>query len=395
MNIPKQYYIWLSLGLILLMGMEALKPKEIDWRATYSTFDKTPYGCSALFELSSDLFPDQEISRVHVSCADYIDTIDQGHTLVFIAEDIYFDDVSQDKLLEYLSRGNSAFLSGEFIDPNLLDTLGVMADVSSFDFVATKQSYKIHEARAVIDTNAIIGFLKPESYFSFEDSLDIGIKEIGFCNSNPNFISIPVGEGEIFLHLEPLLFTNYCMLRGNSVSYVEKAFLQLNTTDIIWDDYMNYGDRKSSSPLRVLLKSDSLRYAYYMAITLLLLFLVFAGKRKQKMIPVLEHQQNASLGFINTLSNLYLSHNNHKIIASHHINAFRIHARNQYFINWNDSLEVNIQRLSKKTGMDELQISNLFLLIKKIEAQSKINETELLKLTKSIQTVIYRKNGRK
>ena len=391
MNIPKKYYLLLGIGLILLVVIEALKPKEINWSPTYSIHDKIPFGTSAIYHLSKDLFPDKEIKTINETGYNYLIDNDSEFSMIYISHSTFFDEQSVEKILAFIHKGNEIFISSENIDPKILDSLHITTNFIYPDIGSARQiTHRINDVEITYDSSEAFLNLDVFSYFEFPDSLNNEIEEIAYCNDKPNFIRVPFGKGNVFLHLEPYLFSNIQILKNKSVSYAEVVFIEMKNNDIVWDDYMNNGDRKHRSPFRVILQSVSLKYALYTTLIILLLFIVFSGRRKQKVIQVIKPPRNSSVDFINILTNLYLGQKNHKTISNHHINAFKLFLKKEYFIYWKDSSQSKIKKISAKVGIDEIQVENTINFIEKIEKKPEVNQSELLELTKLIQNITYK-----
>jgi len=378
----------------LLITLELSRTKELDWNKTYSSYDNIPFGTSVLYDLADSIFPNKSVSRINESFYRYSQASVNNTNILFIAKDAYFDDQSRNEILNYVKSGNEIFISADFVDPELLEKLQVDINSSGLKLMDDLIEYhSIDEIKIATDTSLqLVNF---DLYYYFDSLPDSGIEVLGEVNSKPNFIKVDYGDGSVFIHLKPLLFTNYYLLKNISTDYVERVFLKLSNKPIIWDDYLNYGDRKTTTPLRVILKSEGFKYAYFTSIALLILFVLFAGKRKQKAIPVIEPLENKSTEFIDTITNLYLSSKNHKYIVKHQINAFKLHIKNKYFINWQSMDSNQLIRLSKKSNIPLDSINRLRELIDNMENKTKINQTEFVNLINSIQQFINKTYGRK
>src|SRR5690606_38867891 len=64
--------------------------------------------------------------------------------------------------------------------------------------------------------------------------------------------------------------------------------------------------KQSASPMRFILSQPALRYAWWLFLAGLLLFVIFQAKRKQRIVPVVERPKNKSVEFVKSIGNLYL-----------------------------------------------------------------------------------------
>ena len=144
-----------------------------------------------------------------------------------------------------------------------------------------------------------------------------------------NFIKIKYGEGLIYLHSTPYLFTNISLMKREGFQYAEKVLEHIPPGRIQWDRYnLNShawediegegggdgtgGDTPRQSILQFILAHPPLVWSMLILIIGAIFYALFKGKRMQKIIPAAELKENTSLGYINTLASLYLQENKHQ-----------------------------------------------------------------------------------
>jgi hypothetical protein len=137
--------------------------------------------------------------------------------------------------------------------------------------------------------------------------------------------------------------------------------------------------------MRYILSQPSLKLAYYIALFSVILFVIFQGKRNQRIIPIIKPLTNTTTEFIRTVSNLYYKQKNHKSIAEKKIVYFLDYVRSKYALRTNElNLEL-INILSEKSLVDKDIISDIFSLIKAINKAIDIQPNTLLELNKLIE----------
>jgi hypothetical protein len=115
------------------------------------------------------------------------------------------------------------------------------------------------------------------------------------------------------------------------------------------------------SPLRYILTEAPLRWATYSGMTLLLLFMAFSAKRRQRIIPVVKTAPNRSFGFMQLISNLYYQkHNNIEILKMKYM-YFCADVKSHIGVELYEQVpgEADYERLIEKTGMEKDFISML------------------------------------
>src|SRR5690606_34616600 len=78
----------------------------------------------------------------------------------------------------------------------------------------------------------------------------------------PNLIHLKAGDGNLFIHLAPMAFTNYFLLHKKNISYYENimSLISPSVTRVVWDEYFNakrQGPRKKANWIDGFLKHPS------------------------------------------------------------------------------------------------------------------------------------------
>lgn len=385
MQIPKKYYIWLSIGLLLLVTFEFFKKQELDWRPTFSSFDQIPYGTEVAYKLAANGKWQDKIQQSNQTFYEFNLNDSSNATFIYIAKQISFDEESYKKLLAHVEKGNTAFIVSNNGINDLWKTFNIAINYKR----ATEDSLNLK-----LNDNTLFTYKKIKNkefreypYFKWGDSIT-NIQVLGKQNELINFINIQHGKGNLLLHLNPYAFTNYYLIQGKSFDYLNRVFTMLPNKPIVWDDYMNYGHRKPPSEMRVILSSLPMRIAYYFLVIILLLYIALAWRRKQRVIPVINPLKNSSIEFIDTLTNLYLSNKNNGIIAQYLIRNFRIKMNRKYFIHWNKPTLQIKQQLINKSGKSEQQVEQLLQKLNISQEKKSISQTELIELNRIIHEFI-------
>jgi hypothetical protein len=232
------------------------------------------------------------------------------------------------------------------------------------------------------------------SYFTdsvLNDSISPFVR-LGTLNDNyTSFLKIPYGKGAFYLHTVPIMFTNYNIKRTEGREYAEKVFSNLPTGNIYWDEFSKVpqfgsGDHGSTeTPLRYILSQESLRWAWYVLLGMVLLFLLFRAKRDQRMIPVMELNTNTSLEFIHTIGRLYFIQNDHRALALGQMKLFLSFIRGRYGLLTKSPDEVFIRKLSEKSQVGANNIRIIFSEYKTIQNMEQISADQLTSFHQLLQ----------
>ena len=130
----KTIKVYIGLLLLLFMGAIAIefsKPKPINWTRTFNEAHTIPYGTYILYNELSSIFPKSEVHDIAVSPYEYFDesynwedsTYATSGTYMLIDDYAEVDDVSAQKILDFVSQGNTLFMSANYLPQKFIDTL--------------------------------------------------------------------------------------------------------------------------------------------------------------------------------------------------------------------------------------------------------------------------------
>jgi hypothetical protein len=193
-----------------------------------------------------------------------------------------------------------------------------------------------------------------------------------------NFVLVNYGEGRFLLHTTPIAFSNYSLLRTDARLYAERVLSFLSEGNIYWDASSripesvgrtrnNTNDSEEPGILTYILKQRSLAWAWYLLIGTSLLWVAFRAKRRQRVIPVLKPNENASSEFIGTIADMHFQEKSYRSISVQAFRHFLQHLRDRYGIvihlNHNGMLSdssTSAARLSYLSGISEAEILDIF-----------------------------------
>ncbi len=183
-----------------------------------------------------------------------------------------------------------------------------------------------------------------------------------------NFVKVPFGEGEFLLHTTPLAFTNYFLTKTSGAEYAAKSLSHLSPGDIYWDTRrlafpdFNLNRQWQKGPLQFILAQPPLAWAWYLLLGLALLYLIFRAKRRQRIIPVTERNENTSLDFIQTIGRLYFVQSDHRQLALQKTRLWLGFVRERYRLPTKELNEQWAKMLAAKAGVPENLVQNILKL---------------------------------
>lgn len=216
----------------------------------------------------------------------------------------------------------------------------------------------------------------------------------------PAAVSVPYGKGEVIFVSSPLLFTNYGMLEGNTFVYIFRLMSYLadlpvyRTEAYVKTDAMLVAEQ---SPFREFIKRPPLRWALYLALLGVVLFMIFTARRRQRVIPIMSKPANRSLEFIQLIGTLYYQRKDHVDLVRKKFKLFAEELRKTAGV---DISDVNTDDreyllLAEKTGMNCDRLKKVIRQIRlALHSEGNISVEEMRSLIDAMDTIVrHAKNG--
>ena len=398
--------------------------RKTDWSVSLCNNDKKPYGTWLSYHSLKYYFPRAKINTLSPgfrfsSIDDAMSYHDDSAALLVLAGlDFYVSDREKDKLLQFAAKGNEVLLFCSKLDNRLETALGCTKESGGMEDMplAFYNPAKANRNYVTLTGNDATKYLLDgrtlRSYFSFDsagvtdasDSLtdyietnpvvvtddevtDIGnVTVLGRSSEGPDFIRYNIGDGHITLHAAPLVLSNYFLLQSGNRKYLDGIWHTLpgNISHIYWTDY--FKRRAERSHASSLLNFPPLRWAFWIMITLLLVYVLFESKRRQRIIPIVVPPVNSSVTFAETVGRLYYNKGNHQNLAEKMIQHFLEWVRSYYYLNTSEINDTFVKQLTVKSGMPENTVRELVQVIHEVRTRAvTIDEPYLFHLYTIIQ----------
>jgi len=383
----RKYLVILGLLTVVLVCVQLFAPKPINWIPTYLPKDKDPFGAYVTDSLFTEFFG-APVNTSNLTVYEMADTIKPHHNLISISDEFNADEESVKVLLNKVDSGATAFISAYKFRGKLGDTLGIKTNDVYFSNLALFQDSDSSSLKIFPASNRTKSYfykLANISFFFSVDSLHTPAYTLSTNAWNkPVTVRVPWGKGQLILNTTPLAFTNHYLLEKENHEYAAFMLSTLPEATTWWTSYYQIGRMENQSPLRYILSQESLKWAYYITLIGLLLFILFEAKRRQRIIPVIKPLANTTLEFVRTISNMYWQARDHKAIAEKKIVFFVDQVRQRYYLP-HEINTVFIELLAKKSGQSLDETQKLFALIAMIQNSNSLAEQTLWELNKELE----------
>lgn len=216
----------------------------------------------------------------------------------------------------------------------------------------------------------------------------------------PAAVSVPYGKGEVIFVSSPLLFTNYGMLEGNTSVYIFRLMSYLadlpvyRTEAYVKTDAMLVAEQ---SPFREFIKRPPLRWALYLSLLGVVLFMIFTARRRQRVIPIMSKPVNRSLEFIQLIGTLYYQRKDHVNLVRKKFKLFAEELRKTAGVDISDvnTDDSEYLLLAEKTGMNSDRLKKVIRQIRLVlHSEGNISVEEMRSLIDAMDAIVrHAKNG--
>ncbi|GHB42176.1 DUF4350 domain-containing protein [Mongoliitalea lutea] len=393
--------VLLALVLIILILQATAKP-PLNWKESYDRMDKSPYGGRVFYEQFLKAIDPTPVKEIHVSTYEWLRSEPGDGTLLVFNSSFYSDKETTKRLLQWIEAGNTAFISARYMEERFLDSLGIkIQSIIELENFREHSSLFVGEEQGGTSNEFRFERITPLTYFSFTDSLAIQVLGSNkFADSTkdalPNFIQLSYGEGQVLLHLFPLAFSNYFLLDKENKTYTEAilGYLPMDQP-IFYDHYIKNGKSIFASPMYLFLSNQHLKWAYYSVVAMLLCWIVFEGRRKQRSIPVIKPLANQTVDFAETIASMYLEKKAYHENILQQITLFLEYCRNTFRVSTETIDEEVIQKIAARSGYPLEKTRELFAYVAILEHKKESTQADVIALHKKINEFKLVQHGRK
>ncbi len=397
MKIKKVFiYFFAAFLIILYVVLEIQSVKSHDWSPGYGALSREPLGCSALYDFLPDLFPSNELKKNNSDFYLFLGNNDAVNENLIVITDVFMiDKTAGNKLLEWIRRGNNAFISaGRFSD----------SFCHAGGFIQTMPSYNMYLKSKPDTTSGMLYSFRNEPQLFIHgpwNAAELCADTVFECDTLmhaqdsynepfPVFLQLHLGNGNLFVHGAPFLFSNYVLHDSGALKLAEQTLLLLPDAPTVWDEYYKPGNQmKNSDGMGEIFERASLKAAWQLLILLMLLYIVFVGKRRQKAIPVIEPPVNTSVEYIRTLGRLYFEKRNNRDILNKRLHFLLMTIKMKFSIDCNPDDPKFARNLMMATGAAENEINKLIQCFRTVQ-NVELNSQSTLKISREID-LFYKK----
>ena len=356
------------------------------WDESYDVKSDQPYGTLFIQKLLEEQTTGKFSINDKKPLRDLLVTSDtlEDYTYILVGQSLYLDEQDLDAMLAFVSDGNDAFIATldepylvleKIACQGLINYSTSQSDSARLNFydstLSTSDGYEFQYRYGTEDVPyywSSIEVFECSDGSESPDYVALGYQQ----DRESNFIKLSYGDGHLYIHSTPIAFTNYFMINENKAEYASKIFSHVPLNNVVWDEFSKVpfykNPNKYNSPLYYILQQPSLKYAWWLFLLTVVLYVFFAAKRTQRNIPVLETKSNTSLEFVRMVSSLHYMNGTNIDMAKKKMKYFFYFIRSKYGIHELAFTPEVIAKLAEKSKVDIKLVENIFHQYSRIEA---------------------------
>ncbi|MDR6372397.1 hypothetical protein J2795_003342 [Chryseobacterium bernardetii] len=379
----KTYAVIFVIVMIILALLEVNKKETTDWRKNFDSNEKSPFGLFVFNNEAKYLFKNN-LKKIEQVPYEYYSQHKKGaHNIVVIENNL--DGESWKKILAQVSEGSDAFLMVTRMPKEISDSIGYYDSEISFE---EENVLKLTDKKFQNDFIKLDKFPSGRGFSFIKPGVEVLGKTVERKNTDQaNFIKVKFGKGYIYAHAEPLFLTNYYLLKPGNVKYAQDVFSYLQDRETLW--FVSNKSSESRFFMRFILSNPALKYAWWVFLGGLVLFIFFNAKRKQRIVPVTEPLRNTSLDFVKSIGNLYLQEGDFHDMMAKKAQYFLNKVRMDLLIDTQNVDEEFAKKLHLKTGKPVEMIGEAITLIKKAQdPYASVMKEDLTRINKLLDEIL-------
>lgn len=388
MRFSRVFALCILAFLALVFVMQYRMPREFNWRESYSPNSKQPFGCKVFDNVLAATLPNgYEVTKKSFYQLKN-DSFGKPRTVIAHKYAFSMYDIDVESMLKMAERGDKIVLIGNGFQNEINDTLGIsvayesLKDLPDFGKISDFRRDTIivwTGDSARFKPRAILAYPKLMETFLIIDTVPKTVRrEYKSLAQHKNVdsyhavLEFPMGKGSIYLVSASLLFTNYGILDDECRDFVMRVLTQVADRPVVRTTaYLPSTEKEEEpSPLRYFLTQKPLRWAIYLTLLTLIIFMAFTARRRQRIIPLVEEPQNRNREFVGLIATLYEQRRDYRDLVLKKFTYFAEELRREQHIDISDPSEdaQNLSRLAKNTGLETDEIAALIGELRRLQA---------------------------
>ncbi|NJN27552.1 MAG: hypothetical protein HC819_17040 [Cyclobacteriaceae bacterium] len=380
-----KYIVFLTGVLAMYFALLYFMPQRFNWFVTFYQKDKNPFGAYVFKTLTDHSWAGPVFTSNQTLYEMTLEDTLHGNNILVLCENYSSTPEELDATFKLANQGKTILVAAHQMDTTFTDSLGARINRPSFQLYLAQlwgeDSVGLRFESQQATDHPLLWLpdqLLPQ-YFEWHDPERAQVLATN-TRGEVVLLRFPVGQGAIILSSTPMVFTNFSMIKSHNHRFVSELLSFMPQGTLHWTAYYQLGRMEATTPLRYILSEPSLKWALFILIVAVLIFMVSEARRKQRVIPVIEPPKNETLDFVKTIARLYYYKKDHKDLAAKKILHITEYLRNALQIDINEEMNEVVARVAAKTQRTPQEVKILFEQINTISQSRQISAGELRSL---------------
>ncbi len=411
-SVPRSVALPLLVVVALLAATYAVTPSPLDTRVRLEREGSAPFDAEVFHALLPALVG--PVENVAVTPYERLaDTSLVGTAYVLLARSVAPDEAEAERLLAYAARGNTLFIAASVLDGPLargLAGLPLSDTASASDDPDARRGLRSSWAaeaaflqRASLDADSVrlvapgvAGLYRFPVYVRSStldgveeaDAVVRGVGEGDYGNSGPVLVTVAIGRGRAVVSSMPVAFTNAALTgEGDGARFVAAALADVPPGPVLWDEAHKPFGTHAETPLRYVLATPALRWAYGLLLAAGLLAVVGRARRRQRPIPEVRPPANAQREFARTVGHLHFASGDRRALVARKTRVLLDRLRTELRVPDPDLSDATADETAARLGADPADVRALFARRRRLAAGGGTDD-DLLALDRDLDRLL-------
>ena len=381
--------------IILLVVLYTLREKRYNWQPTFQQNEEEPYDLSLFNKTIAASYTQKNYHEIKSLYSDTTFLQAQNGLVLFVNPYNQLDSTEVSKLLLSAQNGNRVFISTDY--PRYILKYLIPECISKEHKTV---NYKLAKSITPSLKDKASG---PQIYYSVRDEIDrykwhyfdlencnpTSVNVIGSFESigetYTNLLKIAYGEGYFYIHSTPLQFTNLHFRNQGIFEFTSEMMTMMPHQKLFYlnpeYDSPTQSQRTQQPPvydsiLGFIFNNPPIKWAWYIILTLALLYILNSIRRSQRAIPIFQLPENEIANYLDVVSRLYQKEGNHKHIIGIQEKLLLQHLRNKYRLSFTNADDAFYKDAAVRLQMEPGYLKQFFQSLNRAKNNSTLSDED-------------------
>ena len=393
----------LAVVIILSVVLYSLRDKRYNWHPTFQQNGEEPYDLSLFKKTIAASYVKENYHEIKSLYSDTTFLPAQNGLILFVNPFNQLDSVEFSKLILSAENGNTVFISthnpryalkyliSECINTDHRIVNTTMAKSITPSLINKESGTKLfYSVRDEIE-RVKWGYLDLENCNS--PSINVAGNFKAIDKTYTNFIKIAHGDGFFYIHTTPLQFTNLHFKNKGVFEFTSEMMSLMSHQKMFYLDpeYDTPAERQRAeappvydSILGFIFNNPPIKWAWYIMLTLALLYILNTIRRSQRAIPIFQLPENEIANYLDVVSRLYQKEGKHKHIIGIQEKLLLQHLRNKYRLNFTNADDAFYKDAAVRLQMESGYLKQFFQSLNRAKNNSTLSDEDFRKTIRNL-----------